>query len=169
MKTYKMLSTRTGSRDGLKVETFNKGETYPLNPDLAEQFYHLGAVEEVSGIQPRELADGETLTEGDLPANAKVKKGAAVNPADLRDTKVTGPTETKIVTPDETKEGEAGVELDTQNIEELVALARDTYGLEVDSTMSEQDLRVLIEQAESEDTEGDDAKDTKKAKKKGKK
>ena len=168
MKTYKMLSTRTGSRDGLKVETFHKGETYPLNPELAEQFYNLGAVEEVAGLQPRKLADGEALEEGELPANAKVKKSGAVNPVDLRDTKVTSPAETKVLTPDETKEGEAGVALDTQNVEELVTLARDTYGLDVDTSMGEQELRALIERAAGEESE-DDATDTKKAKKKGKK
>ena len=127
-KMYRMLKTLPGSRDGLKVETFTKGETYPLNPELAEQFYHEAAIEEVSG-----------------------------NPANSRSKKVTGPAETK--------EGEAGVDLDTQNIEELVALARDTYGLEVDSTMSEEDVRALIEQAQGEFTDEDDADDTSPTKK----
>ena len=137
-KKYTMLKTVQGSHDGLKVETFSKGETYALSPDLAEQFYHQGAVEEVAG---------------------------KTNPADKREKKVTGPAETKT----ETRDGEAGVDLSTQNVEELVALARDTYGLEVDTTMDEGHLRSLIEQAqgESDEDDTDGAKDaaTKKTRK----
>ena len=70
MKTYKMLKSLPGSRDGLSVETFAKGKTYELNDSLAEQFFHQGAVEEV-------------------------------------------------------QQGEAGVPLKTQHIEELVSVARD--------------------------------------------
>lgn len=66
MKTYKMLKTVPGSRDGIKVESFIEGKTYQIEPDLAEQFYHLGAVEEISA-----------------------------NPADSRETKVIFPEETK--------------------------------------------------------------------------
>lgn len=132
-KTYRMLDTVKGSRDGLKVETFHKGETYELEPELAEQFYHQGAIEEADG-----------------------------HPADKREKKVTGPKETKGA--DETKDGEAGVDLSTQNVEELVALARDTYGLDVDGTMSEAELRERIEQAQGDDTAEDDAA-TKKTKK----
>lgn len=135
-KTYRMLATVQGSRDGLKVETFTKGETYELDESLAEQFYHQGAIEEVIG---------------------------KTNPADKREKKVTGPKETKDT--DETLEGEAGVDLDTQNIEELVALARDTYGLEVDSTMSVEDVKALIEQAQGESTDEDDTDDTSPTKK----
>ena len=68
---------------------------------------------------------------------------------------MTGPAETKVVTPTETKEGEAGVPLGTQHVEELVALARDTYGLDVDSTMDEATLRQMIEQAQA-DEDGDE-------------
>lgn len=121
-KSYKILKTIHGSRDGLKVEKFAKGETYELDENLAEQFYHQGAIEEVAG-----------------------KK----NPADNRSTKVTGPTESKITGPAETKDGEAGVPLNTQHIEELVAVARDKYGLDVDSTMSEADVKAAIEAAEA--------------------
>ena len=133
-KTYRMLGTVQGSRDGLKVETFTKGETYELDESLAEQFYHQGAIEEIGG-----------------------------NPADKREKKVTGPKETKAA--DETKDGEAGVDLSTQNVEELVALARDTYGLDVDTTMDEDSLRALIEQAQGDESEDDaTAKKTKKRK-----
>ncbi|AWM37030.1 hypothetical protein GobsT_50680 [Gemmata obscuriglobus] len=125
-KRYRMLKTLPGSRNGIKVETFTKGETYSLNPELAEQFYHEAAIEEVTG-----------------------------SPADAREKKVTGPTETKA--------GEAGVDLSTQNVEELVALARDTYGLDVDTTMGEAALRALIEQAESAEDDAT-AKKTKKRK-----
>lgn len=126
-KTYRMLKTLPGSRDGLKVETFTKGETYELGAELAEQFYHEAAIEEVGG-----------------------------HPANSRQKKINGPAETK--------EGEAGVDLSTQNIEELVALARDTYGLDVDSTMGEDDVRSLIELAQEEaaDGEADTSKMTKK-------
>ena len=51
--------------------------------------------------------------------------------------------------PAATGQGEAGVPLDTQRIEELVSVARDKYGLNVDSTMSEQDVRLMIEQAKA--------------------
>lgn len=161
MKSYKMLKTVTGSRDGLKVETFAKGETYPLNPELAEQFYHQAAVEE---------AEAEVAVPDTKPQ------------AKDRSTKVTGPAETKVISPDESKDGEAGVDLNTQHIEELVALARDHYGLEVDTTMSEAEVRTLIEQAEgeagwvepdedeaSEEDPADATAKAKKAKKKGKK
>ena len=134
-KTYTMLNTVKGSRDGIKVETFTKDQTYDLNPELAEQFYHQGAVEEVGGT----------------PANA-------------RQTKVVRPAETKVVTPPETKAGEAGVDLDTQNIEELVALARDHYGLDVDTTMDEAELRRLINRASG--TDADDHSDLAKMTKK---
>lgn len=154
-KTYTMLKTAKGSRDGLTVETFQKGESYDLSPDLAEQFYHQGAVEEAGGT-----AEGETREEGEPPAGSNGKK----NPADARQKKVTGPAETKVVAPAETKGGEAGVDADTQRVEELVAVARDTYGLDVDSTMDEDDLRSLIEDAEaaSQETDGKTRKTRKK-------
>lgn len=135
MKRYTMLKTCKGSRDGLTVDVFNQGETYELSADLAEQFYHQAAVEEVGGD-----AGGTNLREG----------------ARNRSTKVTGPTATKVTGPAETKAGEAGVPLGTQHIEELVALARDTYGLDVDSTMDEATLRDMIEQAQAEETHGDE-------------
>ena len=125
-KTYKMLKTTQGSRDGLTVDTFNKGRTYPLSPELAEQFYHQGAVEEVAPAE-------------DAPADAR-----------NRSTKVIAPKETKVTEAEGTKAGEAGVDLGTQHIEELVALARDHYGLDVDSTMGEEELRALIGAAEEE-------------------
>ena len=140
-KTYTMLNTVKGSRDGIKVETFTKGQTYDLNPELAEQFYHQGAVEEVGGTT-----------------------------ANARQTKVVRPAETKVVTPPETKAGEAGVDLDTQNVEELVALARDHYGLDVDTTMDEAELRRLIDRAAGtdadKDTDADDHSDLAKMTKK---
>ncbi len=147
LKTYKMLESTHGSRDGLKVEMFKKGETYELEDDLAVQFSHLGVVQEVSG------------------------KAAGKNPAENRSTKVSGPTETKVTGPDSTKEGEAGVDLDTQHIEELVAVARDKYGLDVDSTMSVEAVKAAIEAAEAGEEVDTDAipSDSKPATTEGKK
>ncbi len=48
------------------------------------------------------------------------------------------------------KPGEAGVPPATQHVEELVSVARDTYGLDVDSTTGEDELRAAIERAEAD-------------------
>ena len=61
-KTYTMLKTVRGSRDGLAVETFVQGETYQLDADLAEQFYHQGAIDETPGDPGRPPPD-----QGDRP------------------------------------------------------------------------------------------------------
>ena len=115
-KTYTMLQTVRGSRDGITVETFAKGSTHrDLPPDLVEQFYHLGAIDEATGR------------------------------------KATGPRENKMTAPAENKAGEAGVPLSTQHVEELVSLARDTYGLDVDSNMDEATLRQMIADAEADE------------------
>ena len=114
MKTYKMLHSVAGSRDGITVQLFEKGETYELPEDLATNFYHQGAVEEVSG------------------------RGKS-NPADARETKVSGPVESK--------EGEAGVDTSTQRIEELNSVARDHYGEDTDTKMSREDLKEVVDEA----------------------
>lgn len=148
MKQYTMLKTVQGSRDGIKVETFTKGKTYELDATLAEQFYHQGAVEEAGGA-------------GTAPS---LREGAR-----NRSAKVTGPAETKVTGPAEAKEGEAGVDPDTQNVEELVALARDTYGLDVDTTLDAATLRAMIREAAGEEDESEDEDGSKKKAKKGKK
>ena len=120
-KKYKMLKTIDGSKDGITVETFTKDEIRDdIGTDLAEQFRHQNAIAEVG-------------------ANTKT------NPAEARETKVTGPAETK-------EEGEAGVPLETQRIEELNSVARDHLGLDTDTTMAPGEVREAIEGA----TEGDD-------------
>lgn len=119
-QTHTMLQTVRGSRDGVTVETFAKGTTHAdLPPELVEQFYHLGAIDEATGR------------------------------------KATGPRENKATGPAENKAGEAGVPLSTQHIEELVSLARDTYGLDVDSNMDEATLRQMIAAAEANQGDGE--------------
>lgn len=131
-KTYKMLKTVPGSRDGLTVETFTKDQTYnDLNPELAEQFFHQGVIEEVTEAQARKLA-AEKEGEADTPAPQKAQEGKADRPA---------------VAPLTPNEGEAGIDPATQRIEELVATARDIYGRDVDSTMTEEQVRAAIENA----------------------
>ena len=131
-KTYKMLKTVSGSLDGVTVLNFAQGEIrHDITPELAEQFYHQGAVEEV---------DANAEAEDSEP---NLREGAR-----SRVTKVTGPTENKVTGPAETKQGEAGVDLDTQNVEELAAVARDNYGLDVDTTMDEATLREMIRNAQ---------------------
>lgn len=153
MKKYKMLQTVRGSRDGINVETFARGETYEIDESLAEQFCHQGAVEEVEGDSDASAAEG-AASAPNLPEGARD-----------RSTKVIGPQETKVVAPAETKAGEAGVDLDTQHIEELVAVARDHYGLDVNSTMSPDAVQALIEEARSKGAESDTNAEASKVKK----
>ena len=120
MTTHKILKTVRGSRDGFTMETFEKDSTHDNLPlGLVEQFYEQGVIEEFTG-----------------------KK----NPAEARETKVTGPSEIK-------GEGEAGVPLETQHIEELNSVARDHLGLDTDTTMAPAEVREAIEDA----AEGDEA------------
>lgn len=122
-KTYKMLKTVPGSRDGLKVETFQKNSVHDDLPlELVEQFYEQGVIEKVDG---------------------------KANPADARETKVSGPSETKVTGPTAYKgqAGEAGIDPKKQRIEELNATARDHYGLDTDTTMDPQAIRDAIDKA----------------------
>lgn len=91
MQKVRMLSSQMGVPDGqLHPVPFVEGEVYEVGPDLLQGFINLGAVELAdTEVQPRELAEGEMLEEGELP------DGSTAHPADDRETKVTGPEETK--------------------------------------------------------------------------
>jgi hypothetical protein len=110
MKQHLILKDCTGSQSGHDYHAFTAGTTAELSDDLARAFVAEGwakPVAEAAGdiakappalaeavleavaeaeIQPRELA------EGDLPEGSEA---APVNPAEIRETKVDGPEETK--------------------------------------------------------------------------
>ncbi|WP_435018486.1 hypothetical protein TA3x_000460 [Tundrisphaera sp. TA3] len=114
-KTYKFLKPAQGVREGDVYPTkFQKDDIAELDESLAEQFYHQAAITEVA-------------------------PGSKANPADSRETKISGPAESK--------EGEAGVPTSTQHIEELNSVARDHYGLDTDTTMSRSELKQAVDEA----------------------
>lgn len=108
MKTYLILRSFHGSQNGIDSESFEAGTTRSLSDSLVAALGGVasGYVKEsgaaaaeianvppvlaepvldaIAGIEPRELAEGEMLVEGEAP-----------DIADDRETKVTGPEETK--------------------------------------------------------------------------
>ncbi|MBP3955403.1 hypothetical protein J8F10_08930 [Gemmata sp. G18] len=157
MKEYLILKDFTGSQTGIDTDSFIAGTTRKLSDPLATALggpaggFIKAAGEAAAEIakappvlsdavkkaiadaelQPRELAEGETLTEADLPEGSPLKRGASVNPAELRETKVTGPAETKPAKPlNKMSKAELvghalaqGLELvpDTMNVKQMIA------------------------------------------------
>lgn len=62
----KMLTDAPGSRDGIRVEHFDAGETYEVGTDLAETFIAHG------------LAEAAAKPAAAKPAPAKTKRAAAL-------------------------------------------------------------------------------------------
>lgn len=73
MKTYRLLAD---SRQLKKKQ----GETVDLPPVAAKYLVNAGVLEEVSEIQPRELAEGETLQAAPLPEGSAVTDEGAAQP-----------------------------------------------------------------------------------------
>ena len=127
-KNYQFLKTAQGSRDGLSVTTFPKGSVHPLDESLAEQFFHQGVVTETAaqpspssdkageaGVPPRtrrieELVSvardhyGLTVDSTMDPEVVRRMIETAKGGAASRETKVTGPEETKPATAAEHKQ-----------------------------------------------------------------
>ncbi len=150
MREYLILRSFTGSQNGIDSESFEAGATRELSDSLVAALggTNGGFVKEaghaateianaplaladavldaIAGIEPRELADGEMLEEGDLPELAED-----------RETKVTGPEETKPAKP-----------LNKMSKAELVTYALTVHGLElVPDTMTVKDMIAAIEAA----------------------
>ena len=85
-QTVLMLKTLSGVDEGqVYPTTYQDGEEYAIGEELLACFVELGGVE-LTGVTPRDLAEGELLEAGE-------------SPADARETKVTGPEETKPAAP----------------------------------------------------------------------
>ena len=151
MKAYLILKGFDGSQDGIAGESFDAGTTRLLSDSLVQALGGVngGYVREaataakeiakappalaepvldaIAGIEPRELAKGEMLQEGDLP------DGTPLDPH-ARETKVTGPAETKPAKP-----------LSKMSKAELVAHAL-SHGLElVPDSMTIKEMIAAIE------------------------
>ncbi len=108
MKPYRILKRFSGNQTGYgETQYFEAGTVAQLSDSLAKTAIEAGLAEpyvepllaesesQATEIEPRELAEGETLQEGEIPEGGTAEAGEPVNPADLRETKVVNPAETK--------------------------------------------------------------------------
>ncbi|WP_145270151.1 hypothetical protein [Tautonia plasticadhaerens] len=80
-----MLKTMLGVDEGdIYPRTYEAGNQYPLGETLLRCFVELGAVELVTELQPRTLAEGEKLQEDELPEGATAVPG---DPIEIEQTK----------------------------------------------------------------------------------
>lgn len=161
MKQHLILKNFTGSQTGLDFHNFVAGSTVGLSDSLAAHAVPLGWAKPVSEaaedirnapadlagavleaiaeteLQPRELAEGEMLEEGDLPEGSPIVSSEPTELAESHETKVTGPAETKPKKP-----------LSKMSKAELVSYALTAYGLELSpDNMNAKQLIEAIENA----------------------
>jgi hypothetical protein len=107
MRPHRILASFKGSQTGIDSHEFEAGTVAILSESLAKAAIEVGLAKpyveppkaetkrQAAEIEPRELAEGETLEEGEIPEGGTAEAGEPVNPADLRETKVVKPAETK--------------------------------------------------------------------------
>ena len=145
--TVTMLSTQPGCDEGvIYPTTYQQGEQYEIGDELLRCFVSLGAVEP-AGAKPAAtrgaIAHLESIAATVVGVDGPIPAGdiqeAVKNPAELRETKVAGPEETKPAKP-----------LAKMSKAELVTHAMTAHNLElVPDSMTAKEMIAAIETAAS--------------------